>query len=40
MEKEKKKISFFQRHLSIWVLLCMVVGILIGNHAYPCKDCK
>ena len=31
MEKEKKKISSFQRHLSIWVLLCMAVGILIGK---------
>ena len=33
MSKESKTegISFFQKYLSVWVLLCMVVGILIGK---------
>lgn len=33
MSKESKAegISFFQKYLSVWVLLCMVVGILIGK---------
>ena len=35
MEKAKQPgISFFQRYLTIWVILCMVLGILIGR--YPC----
>ena len=28
---KKTDISFFQRYLTIWVLLCMAVGILIGT---------
>lgn len=31
MEKEKSGISTFQRYLSLWVLICMVAGILIGR---------
>ncbi len=32
MEKiDKTGISFFERYLTVWVLLCMVVGVLIGN---------
>ena len=31
MEKEKSGISTFQRYLSLWVLLCMAVGILVGK---------
>lgn len=33
MSKESKAegISFFQKYLSIWVLLCMIAGILIGK---------
>ena len=31
MEKEKSGISTFQRYLSLWVLLCMAIGILIGK---------
>ncbi|OJF75803.1 MAG: arsenical-resistance protein [Treponema sp. CETP13] len=32
MSNEKKKgISFFEKYLSIWVLLCMGIGILIGK---------
>jgi len=35
MDKQKNKsISFFQRFLSLWVLLCMGVGVLIG-HSLP-----
>ena len=32
MRKEKLQgISFFERYLTVWVVLCMVVGILIGK---------
>ena len=31
MEKEKKTIGFFQKYLTVWVLLCMGVGVLIGH---------
>ena len=31
MEKEKSGISTFQRYLSLWVLLCLAVGILVGK---------
>lgn len=31
MAEKKTDISFFQRYLTIWVLLCMVAGILIGT---------
>ena len=31
MKKENSGISFFQRYLSVWVLLCMAVGVLIGR---------
>ncbi len=32
MEKiDKTGISFFERYLTVWVLLCVVVGVLIGN---------
>ena len=37
--KEKLKepgISIFQRYLTLWVLLCMVLGVLIGK--YPHRD--
>lgn len=30
MQKQQGDISFFQRYLSVWVLLCMGAGILIG----------
>ncbi len=26
-----KKLNFFERYLSLWVLLCMVVGIALGK---------
>ncbi|MDD3026981.1 MAG: ACR3 family arsenite efflux transporter [Erysipelotrichaceae bacterium] len=32
MSKEKLEgISFFERHLSVWVVLCMVLGVAIGQ---------
>lgn len=29
--KEKSGISIFQKYLTVWVALCMVVGVLIGK---------
>ncbi len=31
-ENKKSGISFFERYLTIWVALCMVVGVLIGKY--------
>ena len=31
MSKEKSTISVFQKYLTIWVILCMAIGILIGK---------
>ena len=31
MRKETSGINVFQKYLTIWVLLCMAVGILIGR---------
>ena len=31
MVKEEKGMNPFQRYLSLWVLLCMVIGVLIGH---------
>ena len=31
MKSKNSGISFFQRYLSLWVLLCMIVGVLIGR---------
>lgn len=31
MSKEKSAISVFQKYLTIWVILCMVIGVLIGR---------
>ena len=31
MNSEKKAIGFFQKYLTVWVLLCMGVGVLIGH---------
>src|SRR5216684_682380 len=28
---EKKRLAFFERYLTIWVLLCMVVGVAFGK---------
>lgn len=30
MEKKKSDIGFFEKYLTVWVLLCIVVGLLIG----------
>ena len=33
MTSEKQKdMGLFQRYLSLWVALCMVVGVLIGKY--------
>ena len=31
MKRGTEGISYFQRYLSVWVLLCMVIGVLIGH---------
>lgn len=32
MEKNKNKgINVFQKYLTLWVLFCMIVGVLIGK---------
>ena len=33
MEKKETNtgINFFQRYLTVWVFLCMVVGVLLGH---------
>lgn len=33
MEKSKKQIGFFEKYLSLWVTLCIAVGIVIGHFA-------
>ena len=29
--KKEQDISFFERNLTFWVLICMVIGVLIGR---------
>ncbi len=31
--KQQKRIGFFEKHLTLWVALCIVGGILIGSFA-------
>lgn len=31
MSNQNKGINTFQRYLSVWVLLCMAIGVLIGH---------
>lgn len=31
MSNEKAQMGFFQRYLTVWVALCMIVGVLIGK---------
>lgn len=31
MEKNKRDIGSFERYLTVWVIICMVVGVLIGQ---------
>lgn len=33
MEKKVKKIAFFEKYLTLWVALCIGLGIIIGNFA-------
>lgn len=28
---QPKRLGFFERYLTVWVLLCMVVGVLLGK---------
>ena len=30
--KEQSSISFFNKYLSVWVAICMVVGVLVGKY--------
>jgi len=32
MNTEKSNISVFQKYLTVWVILCMVIGVLIGKY--------
>ena len=31
MSEEKSAISIFQKYFTVWVILCMVIGVLIGK---------
>ncbi len=33
MRAQKREIGFFEKYLTLWVALCIVVGIIIGNFA-------
>lgn len=33
MNKQKRQIGFFEKYLTLWVALCIAIGILIGNFA-------
>ena len=33
-----KRIGFFERYLTIWVFLCMVVGVLVGSKNRDATD--
>ena len=32
-EEKNTGINFFQRYLTVWVFLCMIVGVLLGHFA-------
>lgn len=38
MAKKQSGISFFERYLTVWVLLCMAVGVLIGKYLPAIPD--
>lgn len=38
MLRGKGSISIFQKYLTLWVILCMIVGVLIGQFL-PQSDC-
>ena len=31
MNQQKKRIGFFEKYLTLWVALCILAGIIIGN---------
>lgn len=31
MSNEKGSISVFQKYLTLWVIICMVIGVLVGQ---------
>jgi len=31
MDSAPKRLNFFERYLSLWVLLCMIVGVALGK---------
>ncbi|NQU54691.1 MAG: ACR3 family arsenite efflux transporter [Bacteroidetes bacterium] len=33
MNKQKRQIGFFEKYLSVWVVVCIAIGIFIGNFA-------
>ncbi len=35
---EKKGIAFFEKYLTVWVLICMVIGVLIGQYLSVIPD--
>lgn len=35
IKQEKIDMGFFQKYLTIWVAICMVLGILIGKFFAP-----
>src|SRR5690554_8071825 len=37
-EGSKKGMSFFQKYLSVWVAICMAIGILIGRFVPEIPD--
>lgn len=34
MKNNQEAISFFERNLTVWVLICMALGVLLG-HFFP-----
>lgn len=38
MSKEKSAISVFQRYLTVWVIMCMAIGVLIGKFLPQISD--
>lgn len=33
--KENNNINFFQKYLTVWVIICMIIGVLIGKFLAP-----
>lgn len=39
MKKESNSgISFFQRYLTVWVIICMLIGIMLGHFLPGMKE--